>query len=37
MMKQLDARTDKTAGKTFRKLDLLRAIVEAKPNATGRG
>jgi transcriptional regulator with XRE-family HTH domain len=36
MMKELTARPDKQTKKTLRKLELLRAIVEAKPNSAQR-
>jgi transcriptional regulator with XRE-family HTH domain len=36
MVKQLNARPDKQAKKTLRKLELLRAIVEAKPTSARR-
>jgi transcriptional regulator with XRE-family HTH domain len=37
MVKQLSAEPDAQTGKTLRKLDLLRAIVEPKPSSTRRG
>ncbi len=36
MLKQLNARPDSQSKKTLRKLELLRAIVEAKPNPAQR-
>jgi hypothetical protein len=36
MLKQLSAQPDSQSKKTLRKLELLRAIVEAKPNSAKR-
>lgn len=37
MAKQLAARSDAQTGKTLRKLELLRTIVESKPSSARRG